>query len=121
MEGESMTGGSGQANARWARRAQRELRDLLNTWDPIGVDPGDGGPDDEYDCIRDTLLSHLMRGDTKVEIGDYLRSELEGHFGLSRPLVPRTVIDEIFSGGVWLGEPCEDDPESDIDLLYELK
>jgi hypothetical protein len=99
MEGEPMTGASdaGQPDTRWARRAQRELRDLLNTWDPIGVYPSLGGSDDEYDCIRDTLLSHLTRGDSRVEIGDYLRTELERHFGLSRPHVPGTVIDEIFS------------------------
>lgn len=35
-----------QHDAAWARRAQRELRDLLNDWDPIdGFDPEGGeGP-----------------------------------------------------------------------------
>ena len=42
-------------------RAQRELRELLNEWDPIGVfdlaDVDQGSwPVDEYDCIREPLI-----------------------------------------------------------------
>jgi hypothetical protein len=90
-----------QHDAAWARRAQRELRDLLNEWDPIGVfDPDDeddgSGPVDEYDCIRDPLISHLLRGDTRYEIAGFLRDELTDHFGLEPWLVTTNVIDRIF-------------------------
>lgn len=90
-----------QYDADWARRAQRELRDLLNEWDPIGVfDPDDehddSGPVDEYDCIRDPLISHLLRGDSRYEIAGFLRTELTDHFGLEPRLVTTNVIDRIF-------------------------
>ncbi|GAB3665128.1 hypothetical protein GCM10027596_30740 [Nocardioides korecus] len=86
-----------QHDAAWARRAQRELRDLLNEWDPIGVlGPGRGGPVDEYDCIRDPLISHLLRGDTEHEVAEFLRAELTDHFGLDQSLVTQGVVDRIF-------------------------
>lgn len=90
-----------QHDADWARRAQGELRGLLNEWDPIGVfDPDDeddgSGPVDEYDCIRDPLLSHLLRGDSRHEVAGFLRDELTGHFGLEPWLVTTNVIDRIF-------------------------
>jgi hypothetical protein len=73
----------------------------LNEWDPIGVfEPGDeddgSGPVDEYDCIRDRLLSHLLRGDSRYEVAEFLRDELTGHFGLEPWLVTTDVIDRIF-------------------------
>ena len=77
------------------------MRGLLNEWDPIGVlDPGDDGdaawPVDEYGCIRDPLISHLLRGDGRYEIAEFLRDELTGHFGLEPWLVTTNVIDRIF-------------------------
>ena len=91
-----------QHDANWARRAQLELRFLLNDWDPIGVfDPDDeddgAGPMDEYDCIRDPLISHLLRGDSRSEIAEFLRDELTGHFGLDPWLVTTGVVDRIFN------------------------
>jgi hypothetical protein len=88
-------------DAAWAKRAQANLRALLNEWDPIGVfDPGDdpdeSGPVDEYDCIRDPLLSHLLRGDSRYEIAGFLRDELTEHFGLEPWLVTTDLIDRIF-------------------------
>ena len=86
----------------WARSAQRELRAILNDWDPLGVsDPAEPGgeqwlPDDEYDCIRDPLLSHLLRGHDRAEIAAFLRSELEDHFGLPPWLVTTALIDRLF-------------------------
>ena len=90
-----------QHDADWARRAQRELRGLLNDWDPIGVfdpdDEDDGSePVDEYDCIRDPLISHLLRGDSRYEIAEFLRDELTDHFGLEPRLVTTNVINRIF-------------------------
>jgi hypothetical protein len=57
-----------------------ELRALLNAWDPIGVSDV---VDDEYDCMIAPVLSVLARGVSKEEMGQYLRSELDGHFGLA--------------------------------------
>lgn len=90
-----------QHDADWARRAQRELRSLLNEWDPIGVsDPADGndglGPIDEYDCIRDPLFSRLLRGDNRHEVAKFLRGELADHFGLEPALVATNISDRIF-------------------------
>lgn len=61
-----------------------ELRALLNEWDPIGVfgDESDG-PADEYDCLYYPLLGRLKRGESEREIADFLRDELQGHFGLT--------------------------------------
>lgn len=53
----------------WARKAQAELRGLLNAWDPYGLVEG---PDDEYDSVRDKLLSRLLRGDD--DIAGFLRA-----------------------------------------------
>ncbi|MFJ2820071.1 hypothetical protein ACIO7M_03000 [Streptomyces toxytricini] len=70
----------------WSTTAQRELRQLLNEWDPIGVADLVG---DEYDCLLAPLLGRLCRGADGTEIGAYLRTEVEDHFGLdpsaSRP------------------------------------
>lgn len=91
-----------QHDADWARRAQRELRVLLNEWDPIGVfdpdDEDDGAvPVDEYDCIRDPLISRLLRGDSRYEVAGFLRDELTNHFGLEPWHVTTNIIDRIFN------------------------
>ncbi len=61
------------------------LRRLLDEWDPIGV--ADEVPD-EYDCMLAPLLQRLRSGAGRTEIGEFLRHELEHHFGL--PLSRRT-------------------------------
>ena len=86
----------------WARRAQTDLRVLFNNWDPIGVvDPegtsGEAGPTDEYDCIRDPLVSHLLRGDNRAQVTAFLEQELAHHFGLEPRLVTTAIIDRIFA------------------------
>lgn len=62
---------------------------MLNEWDPIGVHPDLGGPDDEHSCLYAPLLERLAGGEEAAEIALFLRAELEGHFGLeanySRP------------------------------------
>jgi hypothetical protein len=56
----------------------------------------DSGPVDEYDCIRDRLISHLLRGDSPDEVAAFLRDELTSHFGLEPWLVTTNIIDRIF-------------------------
>ncbi|GHD82683.1 hypothetical protein ACFQL8_36595 [Streptomyces goshikiensis] len=55
------------------------LRHLLNEWDPIGVADV---VKDEYDCMLAPLLQRLRGGAGQSDIGDFLRHELEDHFGL---------------------------------------
>ncbi|MER6559244.1 hypothetical protein ABT300_16195 [Streptomyces sp. NPDC001027] len=55
------------------------LRHLLNAWDPIGVADD---VQDEYDCMLAPLLQRLRAGADRPEIGDFLKHELEDHFGL---------------------------------------
>ncbi len=61
------------------KAAIRDLRDLLNEWDPIG---GGHVPPDEYDCLIGPLLSKLSAGAGRSQISEFLRGELEDHFGL---------------------------------------
>ncbi|MGW8884615.1 hypothetical protein [Streptomyces sp. NPDC055749] len=56
------------------------LRHLLNAWDPIGVADD---VQDEYDCMLAPLLQQLRGGAGQAQIGEFLRHELEDHFGLT--------------------------------------
>ncbi|MFF3015627.1 hypothetical protein [Streptomyces sp. NPDC057939] len=70
----------------WSTSTERDLRRLLNEWDPIGVADA---VQDEYDCMLAPLLGRLHGGAGRVAIAEFLRHELEDHFGLdaatSRP------------------------------------
>ncbi|WP_327241348.1 hypothetical protein [Streptomyces sp. NBC_01320] len=63
----------------WNSSTESDLRRLLNEWDPIGVADF---VQDEYDCMLAPLLQQLRAGAGQAEIGEYLRQELEDHFGL---------------------------------------
>ncbi len=61
------------------RQRGRELRALLQEWDPIGVGPD--GPRDEYDCL---LWPVMRRLEGQLEVGElaaFLDTELREHFG----------------------------------------
>jgi hypothetical protein len=73
-----------------ARQLILALRELLNTWDPIGIVP-DGGPLDEYDCLVGPMLGRSERGADARELAEFLRRELDDHFGLD----PEHHVDEI--------------------------
>ncbi|WP_051723202.1 hypothetical protein [Streptomyces albus] len=60
--------------------AENGLRQLLNEWDPIGVADE---VRDEYDCMLAPLLQRLRSGAGQAEIREFLRRELEDHFGLN--------------------------------------
>ncbi len=60
----------------------RGLQRHLNVWDPVGVRPELGGPDDEYSCLYVPLMNRLCSGSTSPEIAEFLRGELSGHFGI---------------------------------------
>lgn len=63
----------------WTPSVENDLRHLLNEWDPIGVADD---VQDEYDCMLAPLLQQLRGGANQTEIGQFLRHELEDHFGL---------------------------------------
>jgi hypothetical protein len=73
-----------------ARQLILGLRELLNTWDPIGIGP-DGGPPDEYDCLIGPMLGRWERGADACELAEFLRRELDDHFGLD----PEYHVDKI--------------------------
>jgi len=60
----------------------RGLQRLLNEWDPIGVRPELDGPDDEYSCLYVPLMDRLHSGAPAPEVAEFLRRELNDHFGL---------------------------------------
>ncbi|MER6082430.1 hypothetical protein [Streptomyces sp. NPDC001833] len=71
------------------------LRHLLNEWDPIGV-----ADDvlDEYDRVLAPLLQRLRIGVDQAELGEFLRHELEDHFGLSPlPSEPEAMAARVIS------------------------
>ncbi|MDN3026070.1 hypothetical protein [Streptomyces sp. S.PB5] len=59
--------------------AEDGLRHLLNEWDPIGIADE---VQDEYDCMLTPLLKRLRAGADRSEICQFLRHEMEDHFGL---------------------------------------
>lgn len=63
----------------WSSSTERDLRHLLNEWDPIGVADE---VRDEYDCMLAPLLGRLHGGADRTEVEEFLRHELEDHFGL---------------------------------------
>jgi hypothetical protein len=63
------------------RERGRQLRALLNEWDPIGVGPD--APKDEYDCLLWPVMGKLEAGASEEQLVAFLVSELKGHFGLT--------------------------------------
>jgi hypothetical protein len=64
------------------RDGVRELRQLLNEWDFIGVFDPDTNVD-EYDCMIAPVLAKLAEGADSDAIKHWLVAEIAGHFGLS--------------------------------------
>lgn len=64
-------------------RRQKELRNLLNQWDPIGVADI---VNDEYDCLLVPLQQQLAATPSRAQIREYLWWQLEDHFGLDPAL-----------------------------------
>lgn len=58
----------------------RELNDLLNQWDPIGVLPYEEGPKDEYYCFIDPIMKVLQTSKKKEDIVEVLEFHLKNHF-----------------------------------------
>jgi hypothetical protein len=75
--------------------AHRELRALLNEWDPIGVA---SEVEDEYDSLIPYLYKRLQRGAREQQLLAFLTEELVERFGLEpRPEADRRVAAELVS------------------------
>ena len=76
------------------RQRRRELAEMVNAWDPVGL-IAMGAPDDEYGCIVDDVLGALERGDSAATLAGYLAAHLPEHFGVRvadpGPFVERAV------------------------------
>lgn len=62
---------------------EKELNQLLNEWDPIGILPFEGWPDDEYDCFIFPILSILHKDEGREKLIYFLNEHLTEHIGLS--------------------------------------
>jgi hypothetical protein len=61
----------------WRRSGERELRELLNEWDPLGVLRDDPEwPRDEYDAYLAPLFTTLREGGDVAEVRDTLSRAL---------------------------------------------
>jgi hypothetical protein len=61
---------------------QRELRQRLLAWDPIGI--GDAPEaQDEYDSLLSPVMHLLHDGASATDLASWLVGELDGHFGLT--------------------------------------
>jgi hypothetical protein len=66
----------------WRERGERELRELLLGWDPIGVAGEPGWPPDEYDAFLEPLANRLRDGVSEDELTTFLEGAVREHVGL---------------------------------------
>ena len=64
---------------------QKELNYLLNEWDPIGILPFEGWPDDEYECFIFPILSILHNSGNREDLKWFLKTHLTEHIWLNPP------------------------------------
>ena len=65
-----------------SRQRYREIRALWNEWDPIGIAPSEGGPQDEYDSYLGPTLRLLEQSAPTDEIEKYLGYIVGEYMGL---------------------------------------
>lgn len=81
-----------------SRTRWRELRDLTNEWDPIGLIRL-GAPQDEYECVLGALIRLLERQATVQEVTGYLVKEFADHFG--SPIEESSAVDFATRASSW--------------------
>lgn len=64
--------------SRWFKERERELREIVWDWDPMGLV---GPPDDEYDFLIHRVLGELVRGADQEVIADAMGDEMNKAFG----------------------------------------
>lgn len=62
---------------------EKELNQILNEWDPIGILPFEGWPDDEYDCFIFPILSIFHKNEGREKLEYFLNEHLTEHMGMS--------------------------------------
>jgi hypothetical protein len=62
-----------------SRKRWRELRSLVNAWDPIGLIEA-GAPEDEYECIVGPLMRMLEERASQATMNSFLLREFDEHF-----------------------------------------
>lgn len=78
-----------------AKKLISEVKAILNEWDFIGVMPGEGGPDDEYDCLHGELIHLIQANADRGKIRSYLITELKDHFGLSQANYSQSGLEQV--------------------------
>jgi hypothetical protein len=63
------------------RRRWREMTEMVNAWDPVGLLQG-GAPLDEYDCLVGDVMRGLERRDSPKQLATFLAAHIADHFGL---------------------------------------
>jgi hypothetical protein len=86
-----------------------ELRYLVTRWDPIGVySEALDFPPDEYDLLIGPILTRLARGDSRAAFSEYLRNEIENHFGLDPVRSGSDAFADLFGRGMARRTPVHD-------------
>lgn len=74
---------------RKSTRAMSEVesvRAILRRWDPIGIEPGEFGPADEYDCYAPRIVSLVAQGCSAARLARHLEQIRTSTIGLdARP------------------------------------
>jgi hypothetical protein len=62
------------------------IKTLLNEFDPCGL-IHTGAPSNEYDCLTEKILSHIINKKSKSELINMINNEIKNHFGApTKPL-----------------------------------
>jgi hypothetical protein len=75
-----------------SRRRWREMTEMVNGWDPIGLIEM-GAPLDEYDCVVGDVMRALERKDSPEQLATFLAAHIAEHFGLA-PSDPRPFAEQ---------------------------
>lgn len=62
---------------------EKELNQILNEWDPIGILPFDGWPNNEYDCFIFPILSILHKDQGREKLESFIDEHLTEHMGMN--------------------------------------
>jgi hypothetical protein len=85
------------------RQRWRELRDLVNARDPIGL-IASRAPQDEYECLVGPVLLVLEQGASQEAIVSYLADDCRDHFG--SPIAESSVREFAVRAAAWYQRRC---------------
>jgi hypothetical protein len=85
---------STRALRRQIRSLEKQIRQILLAWNPIGFPV----PADEYDCLVHKVLSSSFRRQSKEQLRELIARELTDHFGLPDALPGvDAVVEQVFA------------------------